>query len=443
MHRRLIMLVAVTTSLVLVAFLVPLAVLVQTVVADRATNAATREAQGLAPLVGTVDLPTLAVTVQQLANDDAEDFPLTVFLPDGTVLGVPAAVSPAVELARTGRSFTAVHDAGREVLVAAQGGPGGTVVIRAFVSSDQLRAGVTQTWLVLGLLGVSLLVISLLVADRLARSIVVPIDRLVGVTQRLAEGDLAARAEADGPPEVREVARGLNVLAGRIRELLAAEREAVADLSHQLRTPLTALRLGVEALPDSEEQMRLAAAVAGLESTVDRVIREARRPIREGVGEGCDAVAVLTERLQFWSALAEDEKRTMTGQIHDPPVLVRATSADLATAIDALLDNVFAHTPEGTAFAVHLTPQPHGGAILIVADSGPGLPGDDAVFTRGASGGGSTGLGLDIVRRTAAAADGDVRLGSTASGGAEVAVTLGAPPRGSTPHGRSRRISRR
>lgn len=428
MRRRLRVLVAVTTSLVLVSFLVPLAVLVQTVAADRAINAATRQAEGLAPLVGAVDTQTLAVTLGQLAREDAENFRLTVFLPEGTVLGVPAPVSRAVELAATGRSFTAVHDGGLEVLVAAQGGPRGTAVIRAFVSTEQLRAGVTRTWLILGLLGAGLLALSILVADRLARSIVLPIEGLVHVTHRLAEGDLSVRASSDGPVEVREVAGGLNLLAGRISELLTAAREDVADLSHQLRTPLTALRLGVEAIPDSEDQARLAAAVSALENTVDRVIREARRPIREGAGGGCDAAAVIAERLGFWSALAEDENRTVTTDLPVSPVLVRTTAADLAVAVDALLGNVFAHTPEGTAFAVRLRARPDGGAILTVDDDGPGLSDADGVLVRGASAGGSTGLGLDIVRRTAAAADGSVQMGRAPGGGARVTVRMAEPP---------------
>lgn len=435
MRRRLRVLVAVTTSLVLVSFLIPLAVLVQTVAADRAINAATRQAEGLAPLVVAVDSQTLGATLRQLARESGENFRLTVFLPEGTVLGVPAPVSPSVELAATGRSFTAVVEGGLEVLVAAQGGPGGTAVIRAFVSTEQLRAGVLRTWLILGLLGAGLLAMSILVADRLARSIVLPIDGLVRIAHRLAEGDLTARASPDGPAEVREVAGGLNLLAGRIRELLTAAREDVADLSHQLRTPLTALRLGVEVLPSSDEQSRLAAAVSALESAVDRIIREARRPIRDGAGGGCNAAAVIAERLGFWSALAEDEQRTVTTDVPVSRVLVRTTAVDLAVALDALIGNVFAHTPEGTAFAVRLRSRPDGGAILTIDDDGPGLA-DEGAVVRGASAGGSTGLGLDIVRRTAAAAGGSVTLGRAPGGGAQVSVTLDKPlyvPRDPTP----------
>lgn len=433
------MLVGATTLLVLAAFLVPLALLVRTVAADRAVNAATREAESVAPLIATVDRRTLRVTLRQLSGDDRTDFPLTVFLPSGTRIGAPAPESAAVRLARSGRSVTAEHGAGREILVAAQGGPGGTSVVRAYVSGDQLRDGVAQAWLVLGLLGLSLLALSLLVADRLARSLIGPIRGLALVAHQLAGGDLEARAVPAGPPEIREVAAGLNRLAGRISELLAGEREHVADLSHQLRTPMTALRLNVEGVSDPGDRGRLTDAVDGVERTVDRVIREARRPVREGVGASCDATGTVRARLEFWAPLAEEEGRVVESQVPDSPIPVRVTAEDLAMALDALLGNVFAHTPTGTPFAVRLAARPGGGAVLDVEDWGPGMAdvttsGEGTSDTGAAAHGsavqgstaqGSTGLGLDIVRRTAVASGGGIEIGRSAAGGALVRVELG------------------
>jgi signal transduction histidine kinase len=88
---------------------------------------------------------------------------------------------------------------------------------------------------------------------------------------------------------------------------------------------------------------------------------------------------------------------------------------------------VFAHTPEGTAFSVTVTSRSARGAQLVVEDSGPGLAGFDAV-RRGASGAGSTGLGLDIARRTAQSSGGELTLGTAAGGGARIVVTFGPPP---------------
>jgi signal transduction histidine kinase len=108
------------------------------------------------------------------------------------------------------------------------------------------------------------------------------------------------------------------------------------------------------------------------------------------------------------------------------PVPVRVARNDLSACVDALLGNVFAHTPEGTGLTVRLTGQHGGGGRLVVADDGPGMP-DLAVVQRGRSGTGSTGLGLDIVRRTARDSGGTVTIGRGPAGGALVTVEFGPP----------------
>ncbi len=420
------LLVAVTTGLVLVAFLVPLGLLVRSSAADRATSAATHAAETVAPLVNTVDERTLKLTIAQFTEDDATQLPVTVYLPDGRILGAQVPPDDAVALARTGRSVTAQVDGGRAVLVSVQGNPQGTTVVRVFVSHDQLYAGVQRIWIILVLLGAALLALSLLIADRLARSMTRPLEHVATVAHRLAGGDLAARAVPEGPVEVRDVAAALNLLADRIDELLLAEREDVADLSHRLRTPLTALRLGVESLPDGEQRDRVEEAVDSMHRTVDLMIREARRPVREGVGAASDAAAVVRERLDFWAALAEDERRSVATVIPVDSVPVKVSRDDLVALVDALVGNVFSHTPEGTGMRVELHDRPGGGASFTVSDEGDG--GHAAVVPqRGASGGESTGLGLDIVKRTAVASGGDLELGAAPGGGLRATVLLGAP----------------
>jgi signal transduction histidine kinase len=103
---------------------------------------------------------------------------------------------------------------------------------------------------------------------------------------------------------------------------------------------------------------------------------------------------------------------------------VRASAEDLATATDALLENIVAHTPEGTPFEVRLSAVP-GGARLEVSDDGPGLPSAEPI--RGRSDRGSSGLGLDIARRCAEAAGGSMTLGATPSGGALITLELRSP----------------
>ncbi|MDN3351492.1 HAMP domain-containing sensor histidine kinase [Actinomadura sp. DC4] len=423
MRRRLTLLVAATTSLVLVAFLVPLALLVRTVAADRAVSGATLEVESLSSLVATVDRPSLALALEQAGTSGGR--PVTVFFPDGTTLGASAPRSAAVELAARGNSVTAQVAGGREILVAVEGMPAGIAVVRTYVSDGEIRHGVARAWLILAILGVALLGLGLLVADRLARSLIGSTRDLASVSHRLAAGELDARARPAGAPELREVSGALNHLAGRIRELLAAEREAAADLSHRLRTPLTALRLELESLRDPAEAARAEASVAALERAVSQIIADTRRPARESTGR-CDAAEVVADRVRFWTVLAEDQDRPLTAPSPPGPLPVAVSREDLATCVDALLGNVFAHTPEGTGLTVSLDPRPSGGARLTVADEGPGFGPADPL-ERGVSGAGSSGLGLDIVRRTAESSGGSLSVGDSPTGGAQVTLDLSGP----------------
>ena len=298
-------------------------------------------------------------------------------------------------------------------------------MIRIFVPTAVLRQGVARAWLLLGGLGLGLLALSVVVADQLARSLVRPIVALAEASDLLATGDLNARASVAGPPEVRRAGTGLNRLAVRIGDLLAHERETVADLSHRLRTPLTALRIDAESLRNHDEMAQLSADVEAVERTVSEIIREARRPTGEGSGL-CDAAEVVTERAMFWQPLAEDQDRPMTLEVAPGPVLVRTSAEDLAACIDILLENVFSHTAEGLSFEVRLSRRAGGGAWLVVADDGPGFPDTDPT-QRGLSSGGSTGLGLDIARRIAEASGGTLTVGRSPTGGGSVTAGLGPP----------------
>ena len=438
MRLRVILLVAATSSLVLVSFLIPLALVLRTLAADRAVSTATAQAQYMAALVTTLPADSLRLTIDLINAETVNR--VTVFLPSGSELGQPAPRSASVELAQKGRSFTAEAAGGEQVLVTVAGLPGGAAVISTFVPDSVLRHGVTRAWLLLGFVGLLLLVLSVAVADQLARSLVRPIKALALASDRLAAGDLSARATVAGPPEVCRAGAGLNRLAVRIGELLAHERETVADLSHRLRTPLTALRIDAESLRDGAEMERLLADVSAVERTVSGIIREARRPGGNGTPASCDAAEVIAERAAFWWPLAEDQDRWMTVELAPGPLPVLVSRDDLAACADILLENVFAHTPEGASLAIRLSPRAGGGAWLVVTDDGPGF-GDADPTPRGLSRGGSTGLGLDIARRIAEASGGTLVVGRSAAGGGAVTLGLGSPagpPETGRRHGRNR-----
>lgn len=407
MRRRLALLVAATTSVVLLAFLVPLSVLVSRAAASEAVNDATSRTQ-------------VVVSAVASGADAAEIGSLTAVV---SASGLDVRVVDGGRLRTTTLTRVAGGDAVlRQPVVV--GGATRTVV--TVIPHQRLTRGVTQARVVLLALGVVLVTLSLVVADRLARTITGPITELAHTTRRLGSGDLHARVAPAGPDEVREVGHAVNLLAARIGELLAHERESVADLSHRLRTPVTALRLDVEALPSGPDRDRLTADVDHLRRQVDALIVEARRPEREGVEARCDARAVVEERVEFWRPLAEDQGRHVRLSLPEAPCPVRAGVSDLEAALDAVVGNVLAHTADGVGFAVALTPLQAGGALLEVSDAGHGFR-DSSVVARGRSGAGSTGLGLDIARRTAVASGGELSVGRASEGGARVTVRLGAP----------------
>jgi signal transduction histidine kinase len=179
-------------------------------------------------------------------------------------------------------------------------------------------------------------------------------------------------------------------------------------------------------MPAGPDRDRLTADVDDLDRQVGALIRDARRPAGADAVAACDATEVVRERVEFWQALAEDQGRHVGLDLPTAPCPVRAAQPDLEAALDALLGNVLAHTPDGVRFDVSLAPATGGGGVLIVNDEGPGLP-DAAVVTRGRSGAGSTGLGLDIARRTAEASGGSLVAGASLSGGACVTLRLGPP----------------
>jgi signal transduction histidine kinase len=422
MRRRLSVLVSATIAFTLLAFAIPLAILIPRIAASRAMADANDDVQALSVLVAaTPDPASVSSSLLQVGRNRK----MTVFLPGHKPIGAPAARTVDVRLAERGQSFTVADPDGRQILVAVAGLPDGTAVVRTFVPNSELTKGVSQAWLILAALGLLLLIVGFVVANLLVGTVTRPISELAVVSHRLAAGGLEARADPAGPPEVRELARGLNHLAGRIRELLHQERESVADLSHRLRTPLTALRLELEGVAETADpDGRLGLQVQALEGAVTSLIENART--RGSTERGsCDASEVARQRAGFWSVLADDQGRVMRLDLARGPLMVGVAEPELGACLDALLGNVFAHTPQGTGFMIGLRARVGGGAVLSVHDEGPGFAQRDPV-RRGASGGGSTGLGLDIARQTAEASGGALSIGP--GHGGHVVVELGPQP---------------
>ncbi len=348
LYRRIMALTVGMTLIVVLAFAVPLAVLARDVVRSDAVDQAIANAVALADYLSTASFDEDDLTEYLARVAERSSGSVAVQLADGTVVGsAPAGAFPAADTPRRRRRRRRTRRPAPRVQAGWARSPrrrpptstaessststamtaSGPADVRVYLTSDQLNDGILWWWALIAAIGAVLLGLAVLGSRMVARRFVKPLASTAGTARRLAAGDQTARAPLDGPPEVATVAAALNQLAERIGDLLAAERETVADLSHRLRTPLTALRLDVESLPDSPAASELADDVSTLERTLTAVIRAARRPEREGFLASCDATAVVAARIAFWTPLAEDQGRRVRlqapGRPGRRPVLVR------------------------------------------------------------------------------------------------------------------------
>ncbi|MEV0799155.1 HAMP domain-containing sensor histidine kinase [Kribbella sp. NPDC050281] len=431
MRRRILFLSVGMTTLVVLAFAVPLVLLMRSTTANESKERARYRAEAVAYYVGDRGNSADDITayIQGLSKD--EPGTISVRLPDGTTLGdpppggVPAPKPLPADYDDDRKGPPQLGDVdyrsidGGMAVEVAVGTREGPASVCLFLTADELYDGLTPRLLILIGGSMAVLLLSIVGAELVSRRLARPLEETASTAERLAMGDIDARAPTTGPAEVAKVGAALNGLADRIDEVIAVEREAVADLSHRLRTPLTALRLQVEALPDRERAEELNTQVTSLERTLTAVISAARRPQREGRVPHCDAVEVTRNRAAFWEPLFEDQGRELALDLPEPPAMVRSSAEDLGAALDALVENVVAHTPDGTPARITLTREQNV-VRIAVADKGPGIP--LGAGERGRSDRGSTGLGLDIARRYAEATGGHLTIHAN-----EVVLTLAVP----------------
>ncbi|GAA1592362.1 signal transduction histidine kinase [Actinoplanes couchii] len=371
--------------------------------------------------------------------------------------GVPVVHTPGLAPSPGGRADAALIDraaTAAEPTVADVGGgvvrlqpvtvSGKTLVVEAFVPAAVLNEDTARDWWLLIGLAVVLIGGSVFAVDRLARGAVSSARNLVDAAMAVGDGDLAVRVHPSGPRELTEAGYAFNRMADRLVTSRTDERELVADLSHRLRTPLTALRLDAEALDPDDTQIidltaaevdrrrgirRIRQAIGTLEDEVNHLINTTRQAVADRVAATepedtlCDASEVVRERMMFWSALAGDQDRQYRVIGAHLRIPVPVARAELAAALDAVLGNVFRYTPQGTAFEVALSRR-DGWVALRIDDAGPGIPDPENALRRGQSQQGSTGLGLDIARRAAQATGGSVSLDRAQLGGASVVMLL-------------------
>jgi signal transduction histidine kinase len=345
---------------------------------------------------------------------------------------IAAALAGNVEQTRRGSSTLGEEILATAVPVIEGGRPEGAVRVTQSVSA--VNRAVRRTWLGLGLIGALVLGLGLIAGAIIAGRVARPILRLDDAARRVAAGDLSARARVEGSAEQRELAETFNAMTARLALLLGAQREFVADASHQLRTPLAGLRLRIE---EAQAQATGATQREDLEAALGEVDRLARivtellelsRAAEGGrpAATTLPGAAVRRAAARFGAPAAAAGCTLHADPGAEPGLPVACHEADLDRILDVLLENAIAYAP-GAPVEIAAD-----GPAITVRDHGPGLDGAEAeaVFERfhrgsaGRTGPPGTGLGLAIARELARRWGGEVTLEPAAGAGTLARVRL-------------------
>ena len=312
--------------------------------------------------------------------------------------------------------------------------------VRLTMDKSQTNALVRRYWY--GLAGVAAVVLVAIagIGWALARTVTRPLRRLDATAARFATGDLApSEPDPSAPAEIAVLTDTMNGMARRLDRLLAEQREFVADASHQLRTPLTALRLRLENLQDAaqdpEEQEELGAALeetGRLGGLVEGLLRLARAE-EGGETVTVDLARLAAERVDTWTAMADAAGVALELEAPGGAVAAEAVPGGVEQILDNLIDNAVGVSSPGARVRVGVS---RGGQTheLVVEDQGPGL--SDALkeraldrFWRADRSTPGTGLGLPIAAALARASGGSLELHDAPGGGLSVTVRLPAAKR--------------
>jgi signal transduction histidine kinase len=337
-----------------------------------------------------------------------------------------------------------------------EGPQNGLLVLRAAYSGSQIvgatadqRAArplndqIASLWLGLGLTGLAAIILATTLSLALARWVGRPLRRLDATANRLGAGELTVRASTlMGPPETRHLAGTFNDMAGRLEALVGSHRTLVADISHQLRTPLAALRLRLELLHDDVDPAAAGELdgaldeIARLSRLVDGLLAVARAENTQPAPVTVDLTSLVRERAAIWSPLAQErhiQLLTSPGQAS-----VAATAGHLEQVLDNLLANALDVTPSDGQITISVRRNDER-VRLEVIDSGPGMtPAQrDQAFRRfwsqpadspSRDTTSSSGLGLAIVHRLITVDGGTIQLTNNPGPGLRVQIDLHAAP---------------
>jgi two-component system, OmpR family, sensor kinase len=451
LRLRLLAAFAYVLLLIIVAFEVPLALnLARRIKAEVKNDAASQAFIVAAGASGRMDRP---VQLQSLARQAGADLGARVIVVNArgviradsgrTGLGRSYAGRPEIREALSGRTaqgerhsdtldqdllYTAVPvtNAGRTV-----------GAVRVTQSVSDVNSRVWRNVLALAAIGGLALALGLALAWFLAGTLARPLRNLARTARCVEEGDLEARAEVTGASEQREVAHAFNDMAERLGLVLAAQREFVANASHQLRTPLTGLRLRLEAAASKVDSAEVHAEVAAAEQEAVRLARLltallmlAREGDRPKPGRPVSLEDAVERAHERWAVRAEQGEHQLE-LARGEDVVVESSDEDIAIMLDNLVENAIHYSPPGTTVTLEWG-RDGGDAYIAVLDEGPGIDVEDeaALFERfargstGRAGPGGSGLGLAIVRTLARRWRGEALIANRSDGGARAEVRL-------------------
>jgi len=439
MARRIVLAVLALMAAVLGAVAVPLGL----VAADQDMHDFKDEAHVSASTVANIaeerlddgrPAPALDRTIRQLSAGG--DLVSVVNESGSKIAGTPGQVAASgarvSHVMATGR--TASYPAGGRFVVIApvsrdsgRGSVGAVVLAR---STADVSREIGVLWGVIAAIAGAGLAAGALVAVGLARWVSRPLSRLEDAAQALGDGELSTRSpEAGGPSEVRRLSDNFNLMAARLEALVRGHQATMADVSHQLRTPLAALRLRLDLLAQDSEA-EAAAELAGAQEEIARLSRLVNGLLAVARAENITTPQVnlavdelIRARVAAWRPAADE--RDVGLQADLTPVIARMGEGHLEQIMDNLIANALDALPPGGT--IRITAAPAGDrARIVVADDGPGMSAQQqrTAFRRFATSNGGTGLGLAIVDRLTVASGGTAALSDTPGGGLTVTIEL-------------------
>jgi signal transduction histidine kinase len=343
---------------------------------------------------------------------------------DRLAQGQPVTAAQIAPLVRNGHRITVLSGgrpivAGRRLtggVVSARSGTSRAATVIAAAPRSEVRGRVARSWLLIAGLGAVGVGLAFALAIAQARRLSRPLEVVAEGSERLGEGDFSVRVPDAGVPEIDAIARALGRSAERIARMVGREREFSSNVSHQLRTPLTALRLRLEEAQRDEDRtvvaQELAAAVREadrLEATVAALLAYARAD-SEGRRVAIDLDAIVAAHVATWQPVVAHTGRRLVNDVRAGGALrVGASRGTVGQVLDVLLENALMHGA-GT-IRVRVRAEPGWGAV-VVEDEGGGVRYEDRehIFDRGASGADGTGIGLHLARALAVADGGTLHL---------------------------------